>query len=183
MGILEEAGTTDGAAQSTGRARAGELAAFQQLLLRYERQVYRTALNLLGRREDAQDAAQEVFLRLYRCFKRLDPDRELSGWLYRVTINVCRDIARRREPVEPLSGIADAAMDPQIRAALREGLETVRRALSQLGHKQRAALVLRDVEGLSTAEVAQVLGSRQATVRSHISAARLKMRRFLEGRL
>ena len=67
--------------------------AFDRILLAHERLVLRTALRLLGRLEDAEDASQEVFLRLHRALRRLDEERDLKPWLYRVTVNVCRDIA------------------------------------------------------------------------------------------
>jgi RNA polymerase sigma-70 factor (ECF subfamily) len=161
--------------------RTGELAAFERIVALSERRVVGVALRLLNNRQDAQDAAQEVFLRLYKHWKRLDAARELDPWLYRVTVNVCRDIARKRcstvamEDTRELSSAGPDALESAERA---QRLEMVRRALGRLGEKERAAVVLRDVEGLSTREVAEILGSSEATVRSQISTARLKLREF-----
>ena len=89
-----------------GNPEAVDLAAFERIILEHERRVYLTALHLLGGRADAQDAAQEVWLRVHRGLKRIDPERDLAPWLYRVTVNVCRDIGRRRSRTEPLEDVA-----------------------------------------------------------------------------
>ncbi len=162
--------------------RAG-IGPFEQILILHERQVYLTALRLLGRREDAQDAAQEVFLRLHRHLGRLDQSRELSPWLYRVTVNVCRDLARERlrhAGPPPADSYAADGPDPQGEAGLAERRRLITEALGKLPEKERAAIVLRDIEGLSTREVARILGSAEVTVRSQISSARRKMRGFIE---
>jgi RNA polymerase sigma-70 factor, ECF subfamily len=154
--------------------------AFEALMRSQERRVLRTALRILGRWEDAQDAAQEVFLRLYRFLDRIDASREIEPWLYRMTVNVCFDQLRKRRPVvaidfdppSPARQFEDVAA-----ADRRRGLEA---ALLRLSDKERAAIVLRDIEGLETSEVAEILGSSESTVRSQISVARVKLRRLLE---
>src|SRR5579862_916555 len=80
----------------------GGNAAFETLLRTHEALVARTALRLLGNRQDAQDAAQEVFLRLHRGLGKIDDSRNVPGWLYRVTVNVCNDILRKRMSAGPL---------------------------------------------------------------------------------
>src|SRR5690242_14629893 len=80
----------------TAAAQAGDRAAFERLMRQHERLVLTTALRLLGNREDARDAAQEVFLRLYRNLAKVESARNLAGWLYRVTVNVCHDQRRKR---------------------------------------------------------------------------------------
>jgi len=167
------------------RDNTSDLAAFERIMSQCERRVLRVALRLLNNPQDAQDAAQEVFLRLYKHLGSLDETRGYEPWLYRVTVNVCRDIARGRrwsagleEVPDPRAAPPDAYQD----AELAQQREIVRRGLSRLGEKERAALVLRDVEGLSTREVAGILGSSENTVRSQISTARLKLRDYT-GRL
>jgi RNA polymerase sigma-70 factor, ECF subfamily len=166
---------------SVYEGEAGERRTFEKIMTQCERRVLRIALHLLQNEQDAQDAAQEVFLRLYKHLGRLDDDRGVEPWLFRVTVNVCHDIARGRrrsvaldDVAEPVASRSDAhsAME---RAQQRE---MMRHGLGHLGEKERAALVLRDVEGLSTREVAHILGSSEATVRSQISMARLKLRDF-----
>ncbi len=165
-------------------AKTGNVAAFEALLRLYEVRVARTALRLLGNRQDAQDAAQEVFLRLHRQISRIESAGNLSGWLYRVTVNASYDILRKRRSSV---SIEDARLAVESSAEAEAGRDQQRRlvaeALQTLPEKERAALALRDIEGLSTQEVAGILGSSEATVRSQVSTARLKIRKFLRRRI
>ncbi len=162
------------------RAKTGDAAAFEEILLRHQRRVFLTAFRLLGSMEDAQDAAQEVFLRLHKHLRRFDDTRALAPWLYRVTVNICRDIGRRREREQgvPLE-VAEPAAAPAGRD-WQDERRLVALALRHLPEKERAALVLRDIEGLATSDVARILGSSEATVRSQVSSARLKIKRFAD---
>jgi RNA polymerase sigma-70 factor (ECF subfamily) len=170
-------------------ARRGDQDAFTRLVVRHERMVLRTALRLLGRLDRAQDAAQETFLRMFRYLGRFDETREMGPWLYRVVVNVCRDIGRSSGSARlvPLAdapaaappgspGSAATVEDAVVRAEERRLIQA---ALASLPEKERAALVLRDLEGRTTSEVARILGSSEGTVRSQISTARLKIRAFL----
>ncbi len=166
------------------RAKDGDLAAFEQLLILHERLVFLTALRILGRPEDAQDATQEVFLRLHKHLGGFDEIRDFRPWLYRVTVNVCRDVHRKRQRTDALSlddlpEITAASPDPQAAAALEEQRRMVALALEHLPQKERAAIVLRDIEGLSTKEVARIIGSREGTVRVQIASARLKIKKLI----
>jgi len=165
-------------------AKAGDLAAFEQLMRRHERLVLVTALRLLGSLADAQDASQEVFLKLYRSLAKVEAQGNISGWLYRVTVNACHDLRRRRPaaavPMEDAGELASGEAVPQEQTAELERRRVLRMSLRTLSEKERAALVLRDLEGLSTGEVARVLGSSEATVRSQICKARVKVKDFVE---
>ena len=164
-------------------ARSGDAAAFEALLRMHEVQVARTALRLLGDRQDAQDAAQEVFLRLHRNLGKIDDAGNLSGWLYRVTVNAFRDILRKRKATDSLEDWRlSAPGSTEADLGREQQRKLVVEALGALPEKERAALTLRDLEGLSTREVAAILGSSEATVRSQISAARLKIRKILRRR-
>jgi RNA polymerase sigma-70 factor (ECF subfamily) len=171
------------------RAKAGDRQAFEELMGRHERAVLRTALRILGRLDLAQDAAQEVFLRMHKYLGSFDDDRELGPWLYRVAVNVCRDVGRKsggpglvpldevEEPPATRAGAGEIEehLDRERRRAL------VARALQALPEKERAALVLRDIEGLPTSEVAEILGSSEATVRSQVCTGRVKVKKLVEG--
>jgi RNA polymerase sigma-70 factor (ECF subfamily) len=164
-------------------AKSGDLAAFERLMRQYERLVLVTALRLLGRMEDAQDASQEVFLKLYRNLRRVEASASLSGWLYRVTVNVCHDVLRRRPasaPVEDAAEVVSREADPHQQTAATERRRALELSLRVLSPAERTALVLRDLEGLSTEEVARIVGSTEATVRSQVSKARVKVRSFVE---
>ena len=173
----------DDGARAIAAAKAGDLAAFESLMRQHQRLVLVTALRLLGKLEDAQDASQEVFLRLYRNLGKIDTVRNVPGWLYRVTVNVCHDMTRKRPApvaVDEMPELADTGADPQQSASQAERRRALQMSLRFLSEKERAAIVLRDLEGLSTGEVARALGSSEATVRSQISKARIKVRAFME---
>ena len=176
------------------RARAGDATAFERIMLETERKVVAVAWRMLGNREDARDAAQEVFLRVYKYLDRYQPEQDFHGWLYRITINVCRDAVRKRgsrpdgaqlaarDGADERAALAAVSNDANaeenaIRAQQRAWLMS---ALQTLPEKERAALVLRDIEGMSTEEVARVLRSRPVTVRSQISSARAKLKLHCE---
>jgi len=171
------------------RAKSGDVAAFEQIFDRYQRKVLLTAWRILGNREDARDAAQEVFLRVYKYLGRFRSDQDFAAWLYRIIVNVCRDHARKRGrrdqftsyEAEHRQGSFDSiASSEDVEASLlRSQQQTmIAKALDSLSVKERAAIVLRDLEGLTTEEVARALGSSQATVRSQISTARAKIKKF-----
>jgi len=172
-----------------GRAREGDSLAFEQLISLYQHRVVAIAWRMLGNREDARDAAQEVFLRVYRYFKKFRAGEDFSAWLYRITINVCRDAHRRRGPQEKVASFeAESQLgnlreltgpdDVEAAAILSQHHAIIARALDTLSTKEREAIVLRDLEGLPTEEVAQILGSSATTVRSQISSARAKIKRY-----
>lgn len=168
-----------------GSSRADGKAVFEALMRRHERMVLATALGLLGNLADAQDAAQEVLLRLYRNLDRIDQTDSCAGWLYRVTVNVCRDMLRKRRPsagLEAADEVASEAPDPQRAAVLGEQREALQMLLRRLSEGERAAMVLRDLEGLSAAEAAAVLGTTEATVRSQSARARIKAREWVRRR-
>jgi RNA polymerase sigma-70 factor (ECF subfamily) len=167
------------------RAITGDRAAFEEILLLHERRVFTLAYRLLGTQEDAQDAAQEVFLRTFKYLRRFDTSKPFEPWLVRMTVNVCRGAGRKRTRSRSVfvqsDGIhqKDPARDPYAHLRAEEQKRVLYDALTELPEKERAAIVLRDLEGMTTAEVAELLGSAEATVRSQISVARLKIRKAI----
>ena len=168
------------------RAREGDGRAFDRLMVETQQRVLGTAWRLLGSREDARDACQEVYLRVFRHLGRFRPGEDFHAWLYRITVNVCRDAARRRRrnPPAPASS-AEPSRPPEAEDEIlgAERWNLLLEALASLPPRERAALVLRDLEGLTSEQVAQVLGSRAATVRGQIASARLRIRNFCVGLL
>jgi len=155
--------------------------AFERIVDTHSRMVLRTAYRLLSNLPDAQDVAQEVFLRLLKNHKRIEGDPR--PWLYRVTVNICNDHFRRRTPnAEPDKRAADPAPDPERILGLDERKRLLMEAIGTLGERERAAVVLRDIEGLATREVAEILGVEEVTVRSQISAARVKLAKYVRSR-
>jgi RNA polymerase sigma-70 factor, ECF subfamily len=171
-------------------AKTGDVDAFEQIVALHERRVFSLALRLTGSVEDAKDATQEAFIRLHRKMAQIDSEKGVGPWLYSVTVNACRDIGRNRQrsrlvPMENLAALAPADPDstPECLYADIQREEHLRLLLRRLPEKERAALLLREMEGLSTGEVARILGSSEATVRSQICTARLKLRKLLRGKL
>jgi RNA polymerase sigma-70 factor (ECF subfamily) len=167
-------------------AKTGDLDAFEQIVALHERRVFALALRLTGSVEDAKDATQETFIRLHRKIGQIDSGRSVGPWLYTVTVNTCRDIGRERQrsrlvPMEDWVSSAPAAPGgtPEGLYSDREREQQLRTVLGRLPEKERAALLLREMEGLSTREVARILSSSEATVRSQVCNARLKLRRLL----
>jgi RNA polymerase sigma-70 factor, ECF subfamily len=154
---------------------------FDQLVALHQQRVLRTAYRLLGRLEDAQDAAQEVFLRLLKNMHRIDGDPQ--AWLYRVTVNICNDFYRRRTlTAEMAEETRDPGPDPESVLAMEERKRLLMEGLQTLPERERAAVVLRDIEGLPTREVAAILSVEEVTVRSHISMARVKLAKYVRTR-
>jgi len=161
---------------------AERLSTFEELMVRHERMVVRVAARMMGRVEDGQDIAQEVFLRLFKHLDQIEVERGVESWLYRTTMNACFDALRRRRPVEAIE------FEPPVEASQQADLEREERrqlmaeGLKTLPEKERAALVLREIEGLETAEVAAILGSSEVTVRSQVSMGKAKLKAFVERR-
>lgn len=167
-------------------AKAGNEASFERIVILHQRLVLRVAQRLLLNSDDARDAAQEVFVRLHRSLGRFDERRELGPWLYRMTVNICRDIRRRSRhnvPLEPLHDSIDLSPDPETCASAAQQYRIVLAALATLSAREREVIVLRDLEGHSTGEVAGILGSPEGTVRSQLSTGRMKIRNYIEARL
>jgi RNA polymerase sigma-70 factor, ECF subfamily len=187
----ERAEETAPMARLIAHAKSGDGAAFDQIIISHQQRVISLAWRMLGNQDDARDAAQESFLRVYKHLKKFDPAQDFSGWLYRIVINVCRDIARKRNRRHQTSleaefeagRLAEPASLQDTEAAAMHSQEQaiIARALMTLTEKERASIVLRDLEGLPTEEVARILGSSPTTVRSQISSARTKLRAFRRG--
>lgn len=194
----------DPLAALVARARCGDAAAFEALMSATERKVVATAWRFLGEREDARDAAQEVYLRAFKYLGRFRAGEDFGAWLYAITVNVCRDAARKRGPfgaggawpagVESDGALEGAAAhfktaseaspssssDAERDTLVAQQRALLRRALAMLPEKERAAVVLRDMEGRTTEEVARLLNSRPVTVRSQVSSARAKLKAYCE---
>lgn len=168
-------------------ARSGDSAAFEKIMLMTERRVAQIAWRILGDAEEVKDAMQETFLRIFRYLGRYDERKDLTAWSSRIAVNVCLDHLRnrRRRPFEALGEHAESAASSEAAADVemirRSERELLGRAIDTLAPKERMAVILRDVEGLPTTEVAAALGSTVGTVRVQLSRARVKLRRVIES--
>jgi len=167
---------------------AGDCQAFEQIVLRYERRVMTLSARLLQGIDEAQDATQEVFLRAFKYLHRLDVRRPVEPWLMRITVNVCRDIQRKTqrrhysfsEVPATEADVPDESPDPYSGLAWEQERQKLRSALNTLPQKEKMAVVLRDVEGFTTAEVAEILHSSETTVRSQICRGRLRLKEAMD---
>src|SRR5215213_9809394 len=166
------------------RASRGDVEAFRLLVQEHSGLVYRVALRILGA-EDAQDASQEVWIRVWRNIKNFRGDSAFSTWLYRITVNTCLSVRRKESrrgereyggdemPFLPEPPGGDA--DPEAAALGGEQREEIQTALGRVRAEHRAALVLRHMEGLSYAEIAQVLEVPDGTAKGWVSRGRAAM--------
>jgi RNA polymerase sigma-70 factor, ECF subfamily len=171
------------------RAAAGETAAFEQIMIQSQQRVMAMSWRMLGNEADARDACQEVFLRVYKHLRRFKQDQDFFAWLYRITVNVCRDTLKKRhiqsqtrsidaDPNDSVLEIPAEQADAEATLLQAQRRELISRAIAMLPFKERASIILRDVEGHSTEEVARILKSSSTTVRSQISSARRKIRDY-----
>lgn len=143
----------------------------------------------MGERELARDVTQEVFLRLFRVIRRFRKGGRFDPWLYRITVHLALDAWRKERrhrqaaPLEAAAGAPDRDAPTPLEDLRRQEVRRVFGLLSgSLGRKQRAAFVLREIEGLPTAEVAAILGTTESTVRNHVLHARRTLREGLRSR-
>jgi RNA polymerase sigma-70 factor (ECF subfamily) len=172
------------------RFKNGDASAFEEIVLTYQDKTYNLCRYMLGNRHDAEDAAQEVFLKAYQALPRFQPDAALSTWLYRIAVNTCID--RRRMPIlESLFGtseegetlIHDPASDdpsPETLYHSKEIEEALHAGLRTLSPKLRAIIVLKEIEELSYEEIAETLAISTGTVKSRIARAREQLKKILQ---
>lgn len=152
---------------------------FDDLIAQYQTMVYRTAWRMLGNATDAEDVSQEVFLKLHSRLAEFQQQPNPSGWLYRVTVNQSLDRIRRRRPQTEPEDLVSPAISPEASAIRQEQLDRLARLLQRLSPQERAALVLRDLEGLSGRQVAEILQVSEETVRTAIFRAKEKLRQWM----
>jgi len=173
------------AAAVVARAQTGDFLAFEELVRRFRNDVFRLAHYFVHDREEAWDLSQEVFIKVHRSLGRFRGEANFKTWLLRITANQCKDYLKKRR-------LPTVAFDDRIRAERPSGHlgprraleaqeigEAIQAALEKLPHKHRTAFVLREFEGLTYEEMAQVMQCSLGTVMSRLHHARKKMQRAL----
>lgn len=166
------------------RATAGDQAAFGALVERYQNAIYNLAYRMLGSPEEAEDAAQEIFVRVYRQLARYDAERRFSTWVLTIATNYCIDqLRRRRMQLVPLEQIVPWARSretgPEGQSLDREARDELQGLLRELPEKYRAVLILRYWQDLSCAEIAEILKLPEGTVKTQLHRARKALGRLL----
>ncbi len=168
--------------QLISKAKEGNQDGYAKLVKKYYEMVFTVAYGVLNRREDAQDAAQEVFLKVFNQINNFEEKSKFKTWLYRIAVNDAIDIARRRKPMEPeekINTVAASLPKPDAKVLQDETNEMVRSALDSLSPEHRAILVLREWDDLSYEEIASMLNLDLGTVMSRIFYARKSLGKIL----
>lgn len=180
------------------RLRAEELAAFEEMVAHFERPVYSLCFRILGDAEEARDAAQETFLKVYRGLKGFRGESGLKTWIYRIAINqamnqqrwwrrrhrdetVSLDLARGDSELTLESSLRGTGASPEQMAISSERERRIMKALSEIKQEYRVALILREIEDLSYEEIAETLAISIGTVKSRIARGREELRRRVKG--
>jgi len=173
------------------RSQGGDLDSFNQLVVRWERPIYALAYRVIGREEDARDVAQETFLRAFRALKGFKGQAKFSSWLYRITLNLCRDWIRRerRTPVVQapegvdvieMAGESSPSESIEDLVSRHELGRAVAKAMSQLPEEQRTAIILKEYHGLTFQEIADMQDCPLSTVKTRLYQGLSVLRRQLE---
>jgi len=158
------------------------LEAWGEVVTRYKRAVFGIALGILGNAADAEDAAQDAFIRAYENLRRYDLQRRFSTWIFTIVSNLCKNRLRRERFSTRLADDTQipGGADPATEAVQEERGRLIKEALTELALKYRAPLVLRYYNDLDYAEIAQILGLPEGTVKTHLHRGKVELRRILE---
>ena len=175
------------------KCKSGDRAAFSELVEKYQSKIINMAYGMLSDKEDAYDAAQEVFIKVYRSLEAFEGKSSFSTWIYRITVNVCNDMLRKRQRKIPAisifsssddederdTQIKDDAPTPQETVETTEMQEEVRKAIASLSDEYRTVITLFDIEGLSYDEISSIIKCPVGTVKSRLSRARAALKKNL----
>lgn len=168
------------------RLRTGDARAFETFVASHQHRVYRIALRMLGGAAEAEEVAQEAFLRAHRGLAEFRGESKLSTWLYTIVSRLClnrlasRDGTAVRRGEEILLRVADPGAGPEAHAERGELEKALHQAIAELPEERRIVIVLRDLEGLSYEEIARTLDLELGTVRSRLHRARMDLKDLLE---
>lgn len=173
------------------KCRKGDMNAFDALVTQYQSKVTNMCYGMLSHQEDAYDAAQEVFLKIYKYIGSFKGQSSLSTWIYKITVNVCNDMLRKRSRAtvvslsqeddedKPMRELTDDGPAPHEQIQREETCREVRAAIAQLKDEYRQVILLCDIEGLSYEEAAEAVGRPVGTVKSRLNRARKALREIL----
>lgn len=176
------------------RAKAGDTVAFGLLVEEHQKKVYHLALRMVTNPDDAQELAQEAFLKAWRSMSQFQGDSSFATWMYRLTHNLCIDFLRREQRRKKVgtafsldeahdegtkTELPDSHFEPQRQLEQKELREQIAQGLSTLSPEHKEVLILREINGLSYQEISDIVGVAEGTVKSRIARARLVLRNYL----
>jgi RNA polymerase sigma-70 factor (ECF subfamily) len=175
-------GNSDADAELVERYLAGDMTAFDELMIRYERQIYRVCYRFVENRDDAMDLAQEVFIKAFEHLGSFRRESSLKTWLYRIAMNHCINHVKKhsQEFVEVNEYTGSVMSSVQLQLEEREEREHLRRMVQQLPPKQKAILELRINEHLSYEEIAHISGRSVSTIKASVFFALEKLRKLVK---
>lgn len=192
----ETAGMSENERNLVERAKSGDIEAFEQLIIGCQKKVFNIAYRMIGNYDDANELAQEVFLKAFRSIKKFKGDSLFSTWIYKVTANVCLDEIRKRKKKVVISldqqiefndgevkrQIPDSAPTPDMEAETNELKNVVNESIAQLNEDYKSMIILRDIQGLSYDEISKIVNCPEGTVKSRINRARQALKKVLQGK-
>jgi RNA polymerase sigma-70 factor (ECF subfamily) len=175
------------------KAKNGDVEAFERLVEGYQKKVFNIAYRMLGNYDDASELAQEALIKIYKSLKSFKEESQLSTWIYRITTNVCLDELRKRknkavvyidekirsEDDEITRQVEDKQPTPEQRAEQNEVKKAINNAIQSLSQDYKIVIILRDIQGLSYDEIAEILKCPTGTVKSRINRARQSLKELL----
>src|SRR6202050_4546181 len=186
----------DEEAQLVRLAQSGEEAAFEELIRRHQQRVFGLVNGILRRREDVEDVVQQVFLKVFVSLKRFDLRAAFSTWLYKITVNECWDYLRKKkvrplvyetdlseEQVSRLDGVVSAERPPESPARRAETKDILDQLLDELPERDRELLLLKEIEGFSVQELAEMLDLNVNTVKVRLFRVRARLMDVYRRRL
>lgn len=177
-----------------GKAKQGDVEAFEKLIEGCQKKVFNIAFRMLGNFDDASELSQEVFLKAYKSIKNFKGDSLFNTWIYKVTTNACLDEIRKRKNKKVVSldedieiggnemkrQIKDDSPGPELTAEDNELKRAVKDSINMLSEEYRTVIVLRDIQGFSYEEISGIIKCPEGTVKSRINRARQALKKILQ---
>lgn len=173
--------------------QSGNVNSFETLIIKYKDRVFNLCYRFLGDYQEAEDASQDVFVKVYNALNKFRFKSSFYTWLYRITVNTCKNrinslaFKKIRKNVQlennensELMKISDERYNPATQLEKKERVKLIQRAINELSPGQRTIIILRDIEGLSYEEIGSIIGKRLGTVKSRLSRARLDLNEKLK---
>ncbi len=198
--IKKQAGSPEGDAVLVRAIQAGDIAAFDKLVLKHKDKLFNLIYWFLGDYQEANDCAQETFIKVFKSLKKFRFESAFSTWLYRIAINTCKNrlkssVYRWKKKTVPLENpkgsngdnfsleIQNGSTSPAIELEKKERFMLIQKAINSLPEEQKRVVVMRDIQGQSYDEIADIAGLNRGTVKSRLARGRLELRNKLKGKI